>query len=373
MSDQFTEVTSRGFFSRLAGSFVGLLLGPLLIIGAIWLLAWNEGRAVHALSGLGEASKSAVSPANDGKLVHVIGPATATAAVQDPDLGIKFSGQVAVARSAQMYAWEEKRQQTTHDNLGGGQTTTTTYTYDKTWLTAPTDSTQFKQPEGHTNPAMPFSNARWAADDAKLGAFTLDAGTLKLADVASPLQPEAPEHWSAAGGTLYKGDPATPAVGDLKVSYQGLSSGSTLSVLAAQSHGGFAPFATKNGYQLELVKSGAQPASLMLAAQKNSESTMTWVFRAIGFAAMFVGFAMFLGPISTFAAVIPLLGSIARGAAVLAALVISVPLSLIVIALAWIAFRPVVGVGLLVVAAAILFGLHRLHQMRHPVPAPVVS
>jgi hypothetical protein len=40
MSDDFTETSSRGFFSRITNSLAGLIIGPLLIIGAIVLLWW---------------------------------------------------------------------------------------------------------------------------------------------------------------------------------------------------------------------------------------------------------------------------------------------------------------------------------------------
>ena len=43
----FTETSSQGFGSRLGSSLTGLLIGPLLVIGAIVLLCWNEGRAVQ--------------------------------------------------------------------------------------------------------------------------------------------------------------------------------------------------------------------------------------------------------------------------------------------------------------------------------------
>jgi len=43
----FTETSSQGFGSRLGSSLTGLLIGPLLVIGAIVLLWWNEGRAVQ--------------------------------------------------------------------------------------------------------------------------------------------------------------------------------------------------------------------------------------------------------------------------------------------------------------------------------------
>ena len=45
----FTETSSQGFGSRLGSSLTGLLIGPLLVIGAIVLLWWNEGRAVQGL------------------------------------------------------------------------------------------------------------------------------------------------------------------------------------------------------------------------------------------------------------------------------------------------------------------------------------
>jgi hypothetical protein len=64
----------------------GLVIGPLLIIGAIVLLWWNEGRAVQAIVGLKDAASQVVeaqasgpSPANENKLIHVIGAATAIA------------------------------------------------------------------------------------------------------------------------------------------------------------------------------------------------------------------------------------------------------------------------------------------------------
>jgi hypothetical protein len=110
MADHFTETTTQGFGSRFGNSFAGLIIGPLLVIGAIVLLWWNEGRAVQAIVGLkdaasqvNEADASGPSPANANKLIHVVGPATAQAPIQDSDVGITFTDQVAVARSVEMY------------------------------------------------------------------------------------------------------------------------------------------------------------------------------------------------------------------------------------------------------------------------------
>ncbi|MEJ1975927.1 MAG: hypothetical protein WDN49_07265 [Acetobacteraceae bacterium] len=54
--DSFTTVSSESWLSRLMGAFVGILIGLLLIPGAIWLIAWNEGRAVDTARALAEGS-----------------------------------------------------------------------------------------------------------------------------------------------------------------------------------------------------------------------------------------------------------------------------------------------------------------------------
>jgi uncharacterized membrane protein required for colicin V production len=377
MPDSFTEVSNQGFFSRILGSFVGFLLGPVLIIAAIVLLSWNEGRAVQAIRGLSEASSVAVEASdlnagNQGKLVHAVGPATASTAIADPDLGLSFDGQVAVARTAEMYQWHEKEQSETHDKLGGGQETVTTYTYEKIWSSDPIDSSSFKHPEGHENPEMPIKSARYAASDAKLNGYTLDADTLSKIDLSTDLHPTAPDGWTADGSKLYKGaNVATPQIGDERIGYQGLASGATISILAQQSQDGFAPFATSNGYQLDMAEQGNKPLTEMITEQRNAESTMTWILRVVGLVVMFIGFFLILNPLATMASVVPILGSIVGGAAGLAAFVVALPLTLVVIALSWIAFRPLLGVGLLVVAAGLLYALRRWHHSAHPPGAAV--
>lgn len=387
MSDSFTETSTQGFLSRLTGSLAGLLIGPLLVIGAIVLLSWNEGRAVHAARGLADAATRIVEvadgqpvAANDGKLVHVTGAAVAAGPITDDQLGLAFPNQVAVQRKAEMYEWAEHSSSKSHTHVGGSKTTTTTYTYTRQWSEDAIDSSQFKHPDGHANPSMPFGSQRYAANDAKLGGYNLDATTLALIQPSQALAPPAPSGWQGSDGKFYKGNPASPNIGDMRVSYTGLPSGATLSVLAAQSGDGFAPFTTANGYQVQLAEPGTHTAKALLADEATHEAHLTWILRAVGAVAMFIGFAVFFSPLATLASVLPFLGRLVGGASKFLALVISVPLTLVVIALAWLAVRPLLGGGLLVLAAAALFGLWRLHHQRRaktrlavpppPPPAP---
>src|SRR5258707_897121 len=97
MPNKFTPSSTQSFFSRIISSFVGILLGPVLVVGAIVLLSWNEGRAVQGIRGLGEAAGAViespadtVNPGNEGKLVHVVGKAEAAGPIEDSDLTLSF-------------------------------------------------------------------------------------------------------------------------------------------------------------------------------------------------------------------------------------------------------------------------------------------
>ncbi|HEX2593253.1 MAG TPA: TMEM43 family protein [Rhizomicrobium sp.] len=379
MPDTFTEVSSRGFFSRLGGSFLGLIAGPALVIGAIVLLWWNEGRAVEAIVGLNsaaanvvEASASAPSPANAGKLVHVIGQVNAPQAVSDSDLSLEFPGQVSVMRTAEMYQWKETEKSHTEDQLGGSQKTTTTYTYSKEWSADAIDSSEFKHPEGHENPSKSLASQRLNADDTTLGGYKLGADTLDLVDPDTVLKPEAPDGWTRSGDAYYNASAQQPKVGDLRVSYRGLKSGTTLSILAAQSGDSFAAYVAPNGYQVHAAAIGNQTAAQMIAEKRSEESFLTWILRLVGLIVVWAGLAWFLSPLSTLASVLPFLGSIVRGAAGAVAFVVALPITLVVIALAWLAHRPLIGGGLLIVAAGAGYALWRWHKGR-TTPAPAAK
>src|SRR5581483_3361088 len=211
MADRFTETTHQGFGSRFANSFAGLLIGPLLVIGAIVLLWWNEGRAVQAITGLKDAASQVVeaeasgpSPANANRLVHVVGPAAAAAPIQDPDVGLTFTDQVALARTAEMYQWKETKKEETKEELGGGTTTTTTYDYSREWSGDAIKSSEFRYPDGHQNPDVPFRSKRFSAADAKLGGWRLDAGTLDRIALSEALTPAAPAGWTLSDGDYYR-------------------------------------------------------------------------------------------------------------------------------------------------------------------------
>ena len=149
----------------------------LFFIIAFPLLWWNEGRAIQTARALQEGERTVigvaagpVDPANEGKLVHVMGRATIDETLKDAMFGVSANA-IKLRRTVQMYQWTEKSSSQKQKNLGGSETTETTYTYEPSWSEKPVDSASFKQRSGHENPPMPFLSAELAAGDVRLGAF----------------------------------------------------------------------------------------------------------------------------------------------------------------------------------------------------------
>lgn len=380
MAESFTTTTERSYFRRLGQSFGGMIGGFVLIIAACILLWWNEGRAVDAEKALAAAAEAVISlatttsdPANDHKLVHVTGTATTTAPVADDALGARFDQVLVVRRHAEMYQWREESETKTEERVGGGQTETTTYSYVKGWSDQAIDSAGFKKPDGHENPPMALQGALFTASDGRLGGFVLDRETLGLLAAGEPARPAtAPAGWTRTGDGYFSGtgSPGQPRIGDWRIRYQAVKAPQTLSILARQSGDGFAAWTAPNGYQIHLARVGDADAALMIADQQAAESTLTWILRGVGTVMNIMGFALILGPVRALANVIPLLATVVGAGVGLVALVLGLPLSLVVIGLAWLAYRPLVGIALLVLAGLIVFGVTRLRKARAaPLPA----
>jgi hypothetical protein len=135
------------------------------------------------------------------------------------------------------------------------------------------------------------------------------------------------------------------------------------SILARQAGGTLEPYATKAGRDIDRVESGAVSAVQMFANLQRENTTLTWFARVGGFILMFAGFSMVLKPLSVLADVLPLAGRIAGAGIALVSGVVAFAGSLIVISIAWLAVRPLLGGSLLVLAVgAVVWGVKRARR-----------
>ena len=378
-NDRYVEVSRQGYFSRLANSFVGILIGFVLVFGAIPLLWWNEGRAVKAQRALDEATRlvvdieaDRVSNANNGKLVHLSGEAVSHTPIRDGDLSLVFNDVILVARTVEMYQWLEQKDTKTVDEVGGSQRTETTYSYNKGWSEDWKNSEGFKHPTGHANPQMPLQTQKWAATGTMLGAFVLEREALRQLQAGVSMQPDKiPDGWKQDGEGLYRGDdPTAPKLGDLRVRYSVISSPAPVSIMARQMGSGFESYEMPNGYQIFFVSDGHRSAEEMIKHQRDTEMLITWVLRAAGLFLMWLGFCLVMGPLRALANVLPFLANVAGFAVAIVAAALALPIGLGTIGIAWLFYRPIIGIAVLVVGIAAGYALVRYRHRIAPASAP---
>lgn len=380
MNDRFTETTRTGWFSRLGGAFSGVLVGIVAVLIGCFLLGWNENRAVRTERALNEGAgvvldiqPGTVSPDNEGDLVHVSGETTVGSPVRDAAWPVSTSA-LRLIRNVEMYQWRETSRSETRTRLGGGQETVTTYEYDRVWSDSPQNSANFRHPEGHQNPAFPIEAASFTSTDARLGAFRLDApiierigGSETLSfdeETQAALRTQAGSRSTVSATEVYLGaDPASPQVGDTRVSYEVVRPGE-VSIVAAQSGDGFAAFRAGNGERILLVSDGSVSADEMFQGAQDTNRMMLWAIRAGGLIVLVVGFGMILRPLRVLADVLPPVGTIVGMGIGLVALVLGLLVGGIVIAVAWFAVRPILSVIILVVVGAIVFLLFRSGRLK---------
>ena len=176
------------------------------------------------------------------------------------------------------------------------------------------------------------------------------------ASSATVLAPLADKVKSDGGGYYIGNDPATPEVGDLMIKYQ-IVRPTIVSLIAKQLDSTFEPYIAKTGGSIEVLELGTRSAENMFQEAQKENVLWTWLLRLVGFLLMLFGLMLVLQPLAVLADVLPVLGSIVEGGVLLVALLLAGAFALVTIAIAWLVYHPLLGIALLVVAAAIVFGL----------------
>lgn len=369
--EEYTEVTSTSWFSRIANSLKGILIGVVLILISIVLLFWNEGRTVRRYQALKEGANAVISvrsdtvdSSNEGKLVHLIGMAATTETLTDSDFGVSENA-IKLSRSVEMYQWEQEEKSETRKKLGGGEETTTTYSYKKDWSSDLIDSSDFKKPEGHENPgAFPYKSAIYTAKNVTLGAFTLSPGIIDQIGTLEPIQITAKGEVEEGrprpfqGGYYIGKDPAHPEIGDTKITFSVVRP-QEISVISGQSGNTLEPYQLESDEVIELVQSGKHTAKAMFKQAQSANKVLTWILRLAGFVLMLVGFSMIFKIISVLGDIVPFVGDLLGVGTGLISLLLTVVISLITIAIAWLVYRPVIGIMLLVLAGGAIYLIRR--------------
>ena len=385
-----TETTTESWGSRIGSSLKGVLFGVLLFVAGFPVLFWNEGNSVRTAKAIDEGegacisleSNDKVDPEMNGKLVHMSGRADTKDRLADDQFGISVTA-IRLEREVEMFQWIEESHTSEKKKLGGSVEKTTVYTYKKGWVDHAIDSSSFKE-QGHDNPGMmEFQSEKTQAANVSFGAFRLSPAQIDR--IGSSQAYAFPtdfvcriERVQRSGNTIYVPNAATrgnalnnrdvasqPRIGDMRVNFHVVYP-HDISLIAKQKGDTFVDYTAKNGKRLNYLRDGEADAAAMFATARTNNSIFTWLIRLGGFLLMYFGLSMVLKPLSVLADVLPILGDIVGIGTGLVAGLIAIICSLVTIAVAWLFYRPLLGILLLAVAG---FFVWKLIQRRRAAKA----
>nr|XP_002119557.1 transmembrane protein 43 [Ciona intestinalis] len=362
MKDQHRRVTYRhkpGFLERVGNSCMGVLVGICVFLISIILLYYNEGRSVAVAIMLEEGLNNVASLEMsskwqfNGKLVHHIGLLEAENDIQDDYYKIKLPC-VKLKRTVEMYQWIE-HSQSKETNVGDKIETETTYTYDLEWSSTLSQSRNFAEEIGHTNPRDFFLDSTTHSLEYVTSQGIKLSGTLidKINWFKTIHNLPVPEHSSKA--TIHKhyfyhgGDPLYPEVGDTRTSFQcagvtretnHVGKRDVVSIVAMLKDDKFTTYSSNNGHSIAFLYRGSVSAEQIFRSEESSNSTLTWALRFIGMILMYVGLSIMTNIITTLVDWIPVVRQIVAFSVASFNMTLTLFLSLLVIAFGWLRFRP---------------------------------
>ena len=386
----YTETTTTSYGQRLAGSAKGMIGGLLVFIIGTGLLWWNEGRTVRTARAIGDAASHVESVADvskvdvslNGKLIHASAFADTKDTLTDDLFGVREQA-IKLDRKVEYYQWVEHSQRKKRDKVGGGEETITTYTYEQEWVKKPVNSSNFKESR-YRNANRVLSQVEERNEMAQrvtFGAYTLPESFVTSISGSEPVEVRMTEEqrftWDerlhmlrpkvntetslvhTSANTVYLGlSPNSPQVGDVRVTFTKVPP-ADISLIAQVDGSTFKAYKAKNGQSFSRLQMGTVSADEMILQARSENNLWAWVLRVIGILLVVGGLKGMFGLLPMLFKVLPFLGSIVDAGVGLVSWIFGLAWSLIIIAIAWLVFRPIIGISLLVLAIAGIVFLKR--------------
>ena len=358
-----------------------------------------------------------IDPAMEGELVCASALATTEDVLTDDKFGFSETA-IGMSRRVEYYQWVEHAESKSEDKLGGKEVTTTTYTYTTEWTNAPVNSTQFKDPAYQSRNftiAQVEDGEQWA-ENVKFGAYKLpeslfhsmssreavvlnlnadlltqfdkaardvdlringnkavtttasqpaqvaeavEAVTDSVKTVVSDSIPQENkvdlDYVHQQGNVLYIGrTPAAPQVGDVRVTFEKIVP-AKVTIIAKVKGDTFTKFKAKNGKTFQTLVMGVQDSAEIFESEHAANNMWLWMLRILGIMLVIAGLKGIFGFLETILKVVPFIANIFGWGVGVVCTVVGVVWSLIVIALAWLFYRPLLGIALLALAGFLIW------------------
>ena len=163
------------------------------------------------------------------------------------------------------------------------------------------------------------------------------------------------EYIHQASNVLYFGRvPGSPEVGDVRVTFEKVVP-AKVTVMAVVDGDSFKPYKAKNGKRFQTLVMGKKSGDEIIDAEKEANNMFLWILRLVGVLMVIGGLKGIFGFIETILKVVPFIAGIFGWGVGLVCTIVGIAWSLIVIAIAWLFYRPLLGISLLVLAGFLVW------------------
>ncbi|MBQ3744645.1 MAG: TMEM43 family protein [Prevotella sp.] len=158
-----------------------------------------------------------------------------------------------------------------------------------------------------------------------------------------------------ASNVLYFGRvPGSPEVGDVRVTFEKVVP-AKVTVMAVVDGDSFKPYKAKNGKRFQTLVMGKKSGDEIIEGEKEANNMILWALRILGIVIIIGGLKGIFGFLETILKVVPFIAGIFGWGVGIVCTVVGIVWSLIVIALAWLFYRPVLAICLLAIAGFLIW------------------
>ena len=171
------------------------------------------------------------------------------------------------------------------------------------------------------------------------------------------------------GNVVYYGlSTSAPQIGDVRVTLSKIPT-ADISVIGKVVGNTFEQYVASNGKTFSKVAMGTVSADNMFAEAHSTNSMVTWLLRLIGIILVVTGLKSMFSILPTLFKVLPFLANIVNAGIGLVCWVGGGAWSLLIIALAWLFYRPLIGIPMLLAAVAGIWYLKKKANEKKITPA----
>ena len=201
--------------------------------------------------------------------------------------------------------------------------------------------------------ALLSDSAKAIVDSIKAVTDSIQAANERL--IADAQNKKELEFIHQGGNLLYFGRvPGSPEVGDVRVTFEKIVP-AKVTVMAVVDGDSFKPYKAKNGKRFQTLVMGKKSGDEIIDAEKEANNMWLWFFRIIGVVMVISGLKGIFDFVVTILKVVPFVANIVGWGVGVVCTVIGVAWSLIIIAIAWLFYRPVLAISLLAIAGFLVW------------------